>query len=352
MFKNLQPKYFDLAQKIGESLPDNKHSEVDFSLPWYKCYFMQGFWSLGIVFLSSIIGWTFIALTPFFFTYSFVNLRFDWLLYIFLARLGILAFSRFYARKMELDYTTNLQNSVYLSAIKKLISVDPIYHTFRETGVIISKISRIQKSLSNITNIIINEIMITFTGAVVSIITLASVNLKYGLASAAFISIIIIANILVNIFDSQAIDGEVLKYEDNVRQKEISLITQIGYIRSIFATQMGFSLLHKSRIDYTNINWGGRYVGSILYSLIVMLYYLGLFVISYLLLQEVQNQTLQTAVALGLITTYLYNTGSLFNIGGVAKSLTQDIIYLDDFFKFVNKYGQQTFPVLDKPKQD
>ncbi len=346
MLKPLQPSYFKLAKKLGDTLPYENLSTIDFSKPWYRAYFISGWWRLGIVFLSAVSGWTFIALTPFLFTYSFINLRFDWIVYIFITRIVLLIFSRFYARAMELNYITNLQNSIYFSSISWLMSVDPIYHTYRETGVIISKISRIQKSVSNIIDLFINSIMITVVGAVVSIITLASVNLKYGLASAIFITLIIFANVVVNIFDSQATDKEILKYEDNVKQQEIMGISQIAYIRSIFATDIAFSNLQKTRTLHSSIMWGSSFVSSILYSLIVVLYYLGLFVISYLLLLEVQNGSLDVAISLGLITTYLYNTGSLFGIGSTAKKLTQDIIYLDDFFKFVDGYGKQTYPVL------
>jgi hypothetical protein len=63
---------------------------------------------------------------------------------------------------------------------------------------------------------------------------------------------------------------------------------------------------------------------------------------------KMNDGNLDAASGISLISTFFLGTYNILNSGQLAERLSRSIISIQDLFKFIRKYGKQTYPVLEE----
>jgi hypothetical protein len=79
-----------------------------------------------------------------------------------------------------------------------------------------------------------------------------------------------------------------------------------------------------------------------------VLFFISVLLISAMILNEVQTKNLSAATGLALITTYYISLSNIRNIGEQIKRLVESHSRITDLFTFMQTFGKQTFPVLER----
>ena len=141
--------FVDRAEKLESKM---QILPVDFQKPWWDIIFRQKNLALFAVF-SQFIGSVFDSLFPILLGYAITKLDFNLFVIVMLIRLAII-----WIYNIMLRYNAIFQNqtmsSIDFNANQYFLTVDPIFHTMKSSGKIISKISRGSKSFEDVLDIV------------------------------------------------------------------------------------------------------------------------------------------------------------------------------------------------------
>ena len=238
--------------------------------------------------------------------------------------------------------------SVFYSANKLLLETDPIYHTTKSSGVIISKVNKGSGAYEDILDVITFEIYGLFISVVSTVIILFSYNGNIGFVAAIMVIVFTFISIYWTNFNNIVFKPSCIEAEDDLSEIAVESMQQTTYIRSTFATTEQLIEIKSNIQNYAGkeaTRWEASGFG---YYVLRILFLASVLVIAYMIMNQIQAKTLSVATGLALITTYFISLSNIRNAGDQIKRLVGSHSRITDLFTFMRTFGKQTFPVLDE----
>lgn len=320
--------------------------KVDFHKPWWK-----PIWDLknGFIlpFLNDVLMNLFWVLVPSLVAWSIQNNKQNILISVLITRVIWIPITWIIYANFNITIQ-KLIRSVEFSANQFFLSTDPVNHSTRDTGQISSKVDRTLGDLENMIYAITWEVFPILIGIVGVFFAISSVDFWAGLVVTLALILLIILGVVSNYLGSFIFQKKWIETQDDKNSVKMENLQQTALIRSVFATHTQLSKLQTKQqkfilVDYLYWRFGGFLFGS----LIGIYYLIGFGFLAYIF-GKMNSGNLDTASGISLISTFFLGTFNILNSGQLADRLSRAIISVQDLFKFIRKYGGQTYPVLEE----
>lgn len=340
-----QQKYVQNLQNIFGETKTMNLIDVDFQKPWW--------WILTQLKFKIIFLWTvgsangiFWILFPILIVKCLESGNFNNFIYLIIARIGVLILSLIPYR-FEPEVFMQLHWSVSTSATKFFLSVDPLNHSTRSTGTIISKTQRGKDSFGDFLAIITWEMLPMIISFMTVIIVFLSVDIWLGLASLMSLLGCITLTVFFQWLNSNFTRKVWIDLEDKTKAFGVENLQQMQFIRSTFATipqlntqiAMTKQVMSKNRAIWLTYIW--------FYHIPLIAYFISISWIGYIVFTKIGNNSLSLAAGTGLMGTYFLGSNNISEFGEKAKRLTEKVTDIRDLWDFIRGFGKQTYPVLE-----
>lgn len=320
---------------------------VDFQKHWARVFLSYRYPLIFKFVIQGIqnLSWT---LLPIAISYSFVSQDIYLIGGIVLSKIFIETLSYIITFKSEAPALLGITESVSMSATKYFLTVDPVFHSLRESGKIHSKVLNGSKAYGNLIDIIVFNFLENFIGIFVVAFTLNQVSTTLALIATITILITMAINIIGSLVVEKGLRPLIISNTDQEQQVAYENLQQTLYIRANFATE------NQLNHHYNQNSVKRHLVGSLwdahgsVFQLSIIPFYATLAAISMYLVHLSSQGQIEAVVAAGYISTYFLATGNIFNIGHSVRQLTQAYTEINDLFKFVRNYGSATYQSLTK----
>jgi ABC-type multidrug transport system fused ATPase/permease subunit len=338
-------KYFDTLNRFFQFEKRTHFFEVDFSKPWYYVFLKKKFRYFSL-FLSEAAQSIFESLVPIALGFAISKQNYT---YMFLIVLGYIVLEILNRLTVYFNgiTTSEIQGSIALSAHTFFLTVDPIFHSTKSSGSIISKI---QSGSGRDFNMMINGIFFHVLPALVSYatvtITLVYFNLYLGVVATIFFVIITTLTSVFRYINSNALVAKWIKVREKYAGVTTENLVQNSLIRSSFATVETLQKTKELASSAHNVR-NVMFMGSALVTMVSrILYILSVLFIGYGLLDLVQKGSVNSVLATTAIITYMAGSRGILRIGDTVGDITESLANIRDLFDFIRNFGKQTFPVL------
>lgn len=349
--KRLLDSYRNFLLKLLDYEAKMQVNPVDFAKPWYQPILNRK-WRLGGLTLIVTLSVAYQYLTPVIIAFGIEKASF-WLLFwlLFVPRVVYLL-----TLQLVLDYNTpifQLQTwqSVAYQANKFFLTVDPLWHTTRESGKVISKVNRTTLVYEKILVLLRFRVVPLVTGFIVASLTLLLTNLWLGLTASLFILAITILVVILSLASEKAFRKEIIRLEDDVAQVTVENLQQTTFIRSLFMTDRQLQLHRQKAKKCIAMEGSSWFSYNINFIIIELLYSLSMLVIGWQVLHLINTGTLGVAVGISLMSTYILSTMKIFEVGEMVIDFTKARSEIIDLHTFIRQFGKQTFPVVSQGQE-
>ena len=346
--KKLSKAYRNKYLKITNLDNPKNIINIDFSKPWWHI-FAQKKWTIATIFSGVILSFSFGALLPIILKKMIESQKAISFLYLFLIWFVIEAWRPVTAYLYSV-LTSSIITGVRYNSYKFFLTVDPIYHSKRVSGEIVAKTERCSRAFDKFLNTAIYEFLPIIVRVVTVIISFFAIHRTLGLLAFLLITFMLSFNIFLVLFNSFSFEKSIIKADDSAKSTSLESLMQIGLVRSSFATnEIDNTLRSKNSFSLSVL---GTYFISFfnLMFLIKLFYILSLCGIGAYILHLINQGTFTALDGATILVTYLHGTYRSMRIGMRIRKIVQASIRIKDLFRFIKKFGKQTFPVLKEDR--
>ncbi|MEI6729464.1 MAG: hypothetical protein WCK98_07540 [bacterium] len=345
LWQRMQERFFELSSKTFK-VDKEILWQIDFTKSWWSIFWQKKAYFLPAVIMEilySIIRVVF----PLVVSYSFEKKVYLALIYFIFFRI-ILSFIAWFLYKGWVIFIENLPVSISYCANIFFLTTDPVNHSTRNSGQIVSKISRAEDASRQLVTDFSWDLINLIASLVATVAGFYFIDFKIGTVLAIGLILLMCLSVVDNKFRSTIYQTKRIPVEDGLKSVELENLQQSSYIRSLFGTQEQLDKVQAKGLKLMNLNYSGWRSGGLLWQTITTFYYLiGLGLVLFLI-NQVENNSLTTITAIALMSTFLLGTSNILQAGNLVQSLTRSIISIKDLFEFIQGYGKQTYPVLGK----
>ena len=243
-------------------------------------------------------------------------------------------------------------HSIEYSANQGLLEVDPIFHTTKSSGEILSKVQRGSDSYEDVMDILTFELFPLLVRFTTLILTFLAFDWRLSLVSLVFLALIAVINIYGNIFSTKTFRPRANKIQDKLKAVTVENLQQANFIRSIFATPEQMQKMKitskKNMVAEGNAWRSDTYISTF----VRVIYLMSMFTIGLLTFSLLNSGSIDLASALAIMLAYLLNTNNILYLGNKVKRLTRSLIDITDLFTLMNTFGEKSYPVLEVDNLD
>lgn len=341
--KHFHQKYYNRLTKLLDIESKIQFREIDFDKPWWQVYGWTKFKNIAI--LLTVIGESgFLTALPLILVYLLKNPGIEGYLIVLVAALvlTVLFLCGYY---MSTVWECIISNNIVHAANSYFLKVDPIYHTTKNSGQIISKIERATTAYLDFDIGLVFNILPNLVGIVVGSLTLFYYHLQLGVLGLFSSLLILSVSVYLRVFHNIVFRNRVIETEDQSKSLTVENLSQMIFIRSAFATieqTVLSSQLSKKSAAVRGTFWiTSAFTDMFLFFVqicfaLLITYFIGFIV-------RFQNFDLLNGIA--ALTTYLGGTSRVVGFGSNIKRLIESEYKIRDLFLFIRTFGKQTFPV-------
>lgn len=329
---------------ISYFLKKAKTKHINFFEPWWKPLTNQKGY-IAFLILGELIVNSYKTYTPTLISSAYEQQSFNYLMVIFACWLGII-FLEFLVREFHAVFELRTMYSVQVSGHTFFLTVDPVYHSKRASGAILSKIVRATKGYEEMLDRIVFDILPVTISSATAVISIMVFDFWVGLAVLGALGLIVTLNILGLTKIIMPIERDVLAKDDLARTIALENLAQVHLIRASFATE---DIHEKYQTSENNVMFkeGLQWLNSeALYSFIKGLYILTIAGLTFWLLKMVNSGQASTVGALAILMTYMRGTANIIKLGKPIRKTAKSLMRIKDLFSYIQNFGKQTFPVL------
>lgn len=345
-YTQLQNWFYNFTIKLFRVSDGLKIYPIDFSKPWWHIFKHQKL-VFAVVILSEIIQSIYETLLPFIFGKAISDKNPQIIVWNLIFFLILELFNRVVVRYFSVFYNC-IGVSIKYQSYKYFLTVDPIFHSTKSSGQIISKIENTTTTIGSFLNSMVGSFVPIIIGFATVAITMFSVDLKLGLVALGFYILILIINVCLSYLTTDAFNQPTIKLRDKLQAIMTENIFQNWFIRSTFATSeqvkknkenilKAHSVFSTSWISYGLTTTLSRY-----------LYAISTAILGFMIIQKIQAKELDTILATALIITYLGGSRAIIQLGDIVQQIAENNNKLNDLYKFIAGFGKQTYPVLEE----
>jgi len=323
-------------------------SEVDFTQSWWSPLIRRKFFFV-IILSGRIISTVLVTLLPILIGKAIVSQKISYFGFLFL--IWFLAeVWRYITLVFSSRFVAGIISGVRYSAYKFFLTVDPVYHTERSTGVLFGKVERCAHSYEEFIDSAVHDILPIVVGMITVIFSFFVLNTTIGLMAIIFLVCLSALNACMVLFNGLAFEKKVIKSDDGVRAHSMESLIQIQLVRSAFATnQVNKDMENKNRLFMA---MDGTYFISY-HSLMMIsriLYAGSVCVLGAYIMLQVSQGLISVVAGTAFLITYIHGTYHIIKIGKRIQKFVRSITRIKDLFLFIENFGKQTFPVLKEDK--
>lgn len=237
--------------------------------------------------------------------------------------------------------------SVGYQANRYFLTVDPIYHSTKSSGQIVSKVQRGSGAYEDLLDIITFDLLGIITNFVTVVVVMFTFNWIFGLISLSFLIFISGFNIAGHIFRTKIFESIKNTAQDLVKSVNIETLQQAPFIRAIFATREQDEKSKSTEFHAMVVEANSWRAAAYINLITRTLYILSFFVLGASVFSRFQGGYLSSTVALSILLTYSNGTTDILFIGERVKRLSRSVVAVVDLFDFIRTFGKQTYPVLE-----
>jgi ABC-type multidrug transport system fused ATPase/permease subunit len=346
--KKFQEKYYNFVAGLFAFDKVLKIIPVDFNDKWWRPLWDQKLRFFADL-LSEVVQAVFGSLTPLILGYAIYNKNYNIILLFGGLYLGIEILNRILLR-IRAIYIMQAENSINYAAYNFFLTVDPIFHTTKSSGKIISKIERASRSFGDMINMFLGDAVYIVISFLTIIATLTSFNLKLGLISAVTFVVLALINGFLSFLNSTSLIKRTIKAQDKKTAISVENLQQNALIRSSFATteqdRNTKKLILKLMVE-RSISWFGS---GIAITINRILFLIATLVLSFTILDLINQNQMPAVTGVALLVTFLNASGSVLRVGSIIRGMTEKYSEIIDLYDFIKGFGKQSFPVLEDDK--
>lgn len=318
---------------------------VDFTKPWWHLISIYR-WTVVSIVVNVTITQVIWSLTPFLAAKLFESRSYMLCCALFSAWL----ITDFILSTLRKNSNTQFQlsciHSIYQSAHKLLLTIDPKYHVHRSTGAVLAKIERAARGYEDFADKVTFDILPLFMGLITVVIALSYYSYTIALVMTGFILLLLGVNYYVATTHCQRWEDAHIEKDDAFKTIAMENSTQIQLIRSTFATPYRYKNLVDS-IYQNSMTERALWISYInLFMGLGLVYLSSLWALALLLLYQINAGVLSSATALGLFLVYVQSSKEIIKFNRMLRKLNHSKAAIKNLFDYIPFIGKQTFPVL------
>ena len=322
-----------------------KITSVNFNDPWWTIIWKQKKRAFFVCFGLSIY-YSFSTQIPLYLGYIFEQKRID--LFWILAAVWIIVFAfDYFVRITNSILQLHCIHSIYYSAHKFFLTVDPLFHSDRSSGVVLNKTQRASLAFEDILDSFTRDgILEIFASSITVVISFFAVNYTLGIITLFTVFLLVSSNFIIFKNRIPEYEHKFLEADDKLKATSVENLTQAWLIRSTFATNEAIQKLKdkakktmsaeaffwKAFVDLRT-TFKNIYVGSIC-------------LIGSYLFHLIDTNQITPILAATLILTYMKGTHDLTKIDKPLRLFFRAYTRIINFYNFMHHFGKRTFPVL------
>jgi ABC-type multidrug transport system fused ATPase/permease subunit len=345
--QNLETKYYEFLTKLFRFDNKIKIYPVDFAKPWYNVFWHEKV-KFGIFVFFQVANSFFDGVLPLLVGGAIESRLFFNLLWLMLVYFLVETNQRVLVYFWHIAIG-NSQASILMAIQTYFLSVDPIKHATKSSGQIISKVQVASgQAFMVMVGTVLFDVLPTVATYFAVAISMLYYDIKVGIVAIFFFVFITAISIFLRYFHSISVNKPWIKARDQYVANQVENLTQNALIRSTFATP---EQLNKSRqvINQTVAIRAVRMQGNSINTYIMrVLYTISIVVIGYLIFNLLEQNSISVVLATTLLLTYLNGSRSILKIGDMVAQVTESNADIVDLYKFINNFGNQTFPVIEQ----
>ena len=314
---------------------------------WYRTFY-PALPSILTTFVVESLIWVFITLGPVLIAEAITNNNFAFFALFAGAFgatwLGGLINIYWYCRSMA-----RLMSGIELAAVNKFMRADPLHHSTRSTGTIISKIENAVQATEDIPDIIAFNVVPIVASPVVLVVLFFRAYLPLGWLVTAVLFVIITWGVLSQLYLVKAVIPSNIAAKDQVKAAGVESLQQFFLIRSALQTLPQMDLLRErtGTLARTRATTWTSFVFNI--GLVRGVYTLLSIGVTYQLMQLTATGEVSLPLALGLAYALFNAYPVIVNAGRQFEKLLQNIAKLQDLYDYATDFGSQSIPLEGEP---
>ena len=343
--RQTQEKYFNFFKQLFKFDKKMKLIEVDFSKPWWFLLWQQKevvALNMLNVFLYSIIA----SLAPLLLAQIFITGNISNLIWLILGLVIVKIVNYilfFYDPILRLQSAKSIENS----ATKYFLTVDPVHHSLRSSGQILSKVARGSGGIDLLIDIISFNLLSLFGMIIGLTIAFWQVSVVLALIALVFMISIVLFSIAMFIVRSKLLRKVRIENEDKSKALNLETLQQVSYIRAVFGTKEQLAKVDRFQFKamYTSaIVWE---FGGTVVTLSQILFLFSMIVIGFILLTQIN---LDKTIAVSLLLSYYQIQAQISFVGNSFGRAINSLEDINDLYDFIRRFGKQSYPVLEPAK--
>ena len=351
MFKlssEFKERYYNFIYKYFNLEKDIKLLPVDFNKPWYQILLDQR-WNLGLQIGIEFIQSAFNSLTPIILGFAFFNNQLEYLYYFAIGYIAIEILMRFMIRHFSILILQS-KNSVAFSAYQYFLTVDPVYHSTKSSGQIISKIQKTTSELEMFISGTVESVLPTIISFITVVVTIAAFDYKLGIVGISSFILITLTNGGLNFINAEIFKKKTIAAEDKAKADSVETLQQNALIRASFAANEQLGRVKKSTLSYMFLESVSRQTFGLTRTLTRIIYAISTLLIGLIIFDLTSNGQINAGIGISLLLAYFNGAGPILRIGDVIRTIIQVVSRQEDLFEFIRQFGLQTYPVLEGDK--
>jgi len=318
---------------------------VDFNQPWWIVLAKQKV-AFAIVMVFAIIDSIFGTVFPLLIGIAVASLDWQLLLLIILAKIGLSILSGI-INFINTIFHFRSAESVNYSANLFFLTTDPVNHTTKSSGQVISKINRGYGAYDSFLDILGTEIV----PIIINLITIPIILLRYqtalGLSAITILIVVATVNIFGGIFRIKIYEPKTITAEDKQKAVAIENLQQAPYIRYCFATIEQAKRIGITAAETMTAAANSRQFDDYIGIITKVLSYSGMIWIGWQTFQLAGTGVITPIIASTLIISYYNSSENVGSAGKFVRRITRSYVYIQDLFKFIRGFGKASYPVLE-----
>lgn len=248
-------------------------------------------------------------------------------------------------------WTAKLFHSFRTHMHKFFLYVDPIYHSTRSSGQIISKMNRLTGSLQTFLDIIVYNLF----SVIFSLVSMVIIFITIDSVLTIMVTVSLLITILISFVTALKIrkpsQKHIILQEDRFKASVIENIQQNFFLRGIFAAQTQHTKAERESYETSVIQGAVWVLFSLSFQIVWIIQSIFTIGIIWYLYYMVIQQSLDGVIAITIVTTYLkLSQNYLFGIGRIVR-IFDSYNEINDTWMFMKGFGSQTIPIDKTEKQ-
>ncbi len=239
---------------------------------------------------------------------------------------------------------SGIMSSISSSAYTFFVKVDPIHHSTRESGKVISKINRAVAAYETLTDVLTYNILPFIIQISVILVSFIYYDFTIGIIAGGSLIIMLTISTIGQVFVAKKVIPKDNDQGDIQQQVEVESLQQVALIRSSFATPEHIQKLKKTNIRTAEVQatvWmsfvSTTFIPRILFGI-------SFTIVSLFILNLIETGNLDVITAIALMTMYTSAYDIIF-AGRHIERIISDIERIKNLYTYIQEYGDSSYPV-------